>query len=263
MSGSAVLKTLEGGVAVLTLNRPETFNALDMAMGRELVDALEQCGEDRETKVVIVTGAGKAFCSGGDLKMMRDVLPDQPVVVLRQLTKLLHRAVTDIRLMHKPVIAAVNGSAGGAGFSLAMACDLRVMSEKAKLRQAYTSNGLVPDGGWTAFVPVYAGLGRAFELALLDPVLDASTALEWGLVNLVVPEEQVMPVARQWAERLSTGALFALGQVKSLLNGAVLPSLETLLERERQGMIAAGLTGDAMEGITAFTEKRPPRFKGQ
>lgn len=245
------------------MNRPERFNSLDFKMAEELVRAFEECDADKTIRAVIFTGAGPAFCSGGDLKGARDSLSGDPGSYFGNLTLGLHRLVADIRLMPKPVIAAVNGAAGGAGFSLAMACDLRVASEKAKFKQAYTSVGLVPDGGWTYHVPRFIGAARASELVLLDPVLDAARALELGLVNRVVPPGEVAGAAREWADKLADGPTAAFARAKALLNASLMPNLESQMERERQGIIACGRTADFAEGVTAFFEKRNPSYKGE
>ncbi|MDH4221678.1 MAG: enoyl-CoA hydratase/isomerase family protein, partial [Candidatus Bathyarchaeota archaeon] len=203
MSYKTIILEKEDGVATLTLNRPASFNALDFEMGKELVDAIEKCTKNVRIKVLIITGAGKAFCSGGDLKAVKEWAGDSLGDFFRQLTKFLDRVILDIRMMPKPVIASVNGAAAGAGFSLALACDLRIASDRAIFRQAFTSVGLVPDCGWTFHLPKLVGLGKASELIFLDKVLTAGEAEKLGLVSQVVPEAKLKEVTTEVAKQLA------------------------------------------------------------
>ncbi len=266
MGGSrleSVLFGQEGSVATVTLNRPEVYNALNFELGSQLTTALERCQADASVRVVVITGAGRGFCGGGDLKAASAYSPEDPSRFFRELTKHFHRLVTDIRLLPKPVLAAVNGPAGGAGVSLALACDLRIASEAARFKQAYTSNALVPDGGWTAFAPLIVGLGRASEMVFLDPVIDAQRALEIGLVNQVVPAENFAAAVKEVATRLAAGPTLAFARAKALLNASLLPALEAQLERERQAISASARTRDFTEGLAAFLAKRPPDYAGK
>lgn len=249
------------GVAILRLNRPAAFNALDTGLFEDLVQALEVCAVDEEVKVIVITGEGKAFCAGGDVAMFHSS-PD-PGEALRQLTKRLHFAITGIRRIPKPVIAMINGTAAGAGISLAAACDLRICASSVKFRQAYTSIGLVPDGAWTLLVPLLIGFSKAAELVYLDPVFDAKEALAMGLVNQVVEDGELERATREIALKLARGATLSYGIVKGHFNEALLGMLERQLEVERGGLIRAGKTRDAKEGIAAFMEKRKPIFKGE
>lgn len=264
MGDNLVLYEQHGAVAVIRLNRSDAMNALNMEMGEALAAVVEQARFDREVRAVVITGAGRVFSAGGDLKAMKanlDVGGD-PAQFLRDLTRLLHPAVVDLRLMDKPVIAAINGPAGGAGFSLALGCDLRVMAESAFFQQAYTAIGLVPDGGMTAFLPRLIGLGAASELIFLNPRIDARRALHMGLVHEVVPDQELMPRTMQMAHMLAAGPTVALGRAKQLLNRSLLSMLESQLEAERQAIAEMGATADFREGLTAFLEKRRPDFKG-
>ena len=249
-------------IAFITLNRPENFNALDFQLGDDLISALEICQKDSTSRVVIITGAGKAFCSGGDLKMAKEYANLEPSEPYRQLTKKLNRIITDIRLLNKPVIAAINGSVGGAGLSIAAACDLRIASINAKFRQAYTNIGLVPDGAWTLLVPSLIGFGKANELLYLDPVFDAKKALEIGLVNNIVEPECLEEFAIQMAEKIAKGPTRSFVIIKNLVNNSLFTFLERQLELERQGIINAAETADYIEGINAFFDKRVPQFTG-
>lgn len=258
MAGAAVPVSVDQKVATITLNRPEVLNALDATMARELVRAVETCAADEAVRAVILTGAGRGFCAGGDMKAAWEHVRGggDPRTFFAELTMLLHRAIVDLRLMEKPVIAAINGSTGGAGMSLAGACDLRLAAEGAKFRQAYTSIGLVPDGGWTVIVAQILGYARASELVLLDPVFDAPKAYEWGFVHEVVPADALAGRARDLARQLASGATSAYGGAKALLNAAFLPALETQLERERQRIMTQGASQEFLDRLVAFVERR-------
>jgi 2-(1,2-epoxy-1,2-dihydrophenyl)acetyl-CoA isomerase len=259
---SSVLFEVTNGVAKITLNRPEAFNALNMDLAENLSRCIEDCFAP-EIRAVVITGAGKSFCSGGDLKAMHASGSEQLPGLLSKLIKVLHRFILDLRLLPKPVIAAINGSLGGAGFSLALACDLRFAVETAKFKQAYTSAGLSPDGGFTAFLPAIVGLGSAAELLFLDPVLDAHKAKELGIVQELFSAEELLPSVTNIAEKLACGPTQSYANAKKLLNLSLLPNLEKQLEQEHQGMIAATHTADAHEGVQAFIEKRKPVFTGK
>lgn len=252
-------------VATITLNRPEVLNALDQPMAEALVEAIQRCIDDENIRAVILTGAGRGFCAGGDMKAAWEHIRagGDARYFFRDLTVPLHRAITDMRLMEKPIVAAINGATGGAGVSLAAACDLRIAAEGAKFKQAYTSIGLVPDGGWTAIVPQIIGPAKAAELLLLDPVLDARQAFDLGLVHEVVPNDKLAERSKEVAIALAQGPTTAFGGAKALLNAALFPMLEVQLERERQCIIGQGGTEDFLEGLSAFVEKRNLRFSGQ
>ncbi len=174
----------------------------------------------------------------------------------------MNRVIIDIRRLEKPVIAAVNGAAGGAGYSLAVACDLRIASRTAKFRQAYTASGLVPDGGWFLFTPLLVGSGKTNELLFLDPTIDADQALAIGLINKVVEPDELDETAFAWAGKIAAGPSTAYAIAKNLLNESLFLLLERQLELERQGIIKAAGTKDYLEGLNAFFEKRTPSFVG-
>jgi 2-(1,2-epoxy-1,2-dihydrophenyl)acetyl-CoA isomerase len=264
VTDQSVQLDVQGGVATITLNRPEVLNALDLPMAEALVRAIQVCMDDNGIRAVLLTGAGHGFCAGGDMKAAWEHIQagGDPRHFFRDLTVPLHRLIADMRQMEKPIVAAINGAAGGAGVSLAAACDLRLAAESARLKQAYTSIGLVPDGGWTAIVPQIIGAARAAELLLLDPVLDARQAAALGLVHEVVPDDGLAERAREVATRLAQGPTTAFGGAKALVNAALFPMLEVQLERERQRIIAQGSTRDFLEGVSAFVEKREPHFPG-
>jgi 2-(1,2-epoxy-1,2-dihydrophenyl)acetyl-CoA isomerase len=251
-------------IATIKLNRPKYFNALDFALGDELVKALENCQDDEDIRVVVLTGEGKAFCSGGDLRLFKEQLDSSnPSEVVRQLVRVFNTIIHSIRSTPKPVIAAINGALGGGGFTLAAACDMRIAASSAIFRQAYTSVSLVPDGAWTLMVPMLIGLGKATELLLMDPILSAKQALEIGLVNQVVDDADLQRVTQETAAKLAKGPTRSFAIAKENLNNAVLGLLERQLELERSGMIKAAKTTDYKEGLTAFFEKREARFTGK
>lgn len=265
MSESSVLLSVASGVATVTFNRPQVFNAFDRAMAGALVETLQHCTEERAIRAVILTGNGGGFSAGGDIKALRAHLqaggsgPDY----FRDTLAALHRIILGLRGMPKPVIAAINGATGGAGISLAAACDLRLAAARATFKQAYTTLGLTPDGGWTALLPPLIGAAKAMELLLLDPVLSAEEARAIGLVHEVVPDGDLMRRANEVAARLADGPTQAYAGAKALLNAAVFPALEAQLEREREGVMAQSGTLDFIEGLNAFVEKREAHFTGE
>jgi len=251
-------------IATIRLNRPKYFNALDFPLGNELVKALEISQDDEDIRAVVITGEGKAFCSGGDLRLFRDQLDSSnPSEVVRQLVRVFNTIIHGVRSMPKPVIASINGALGGGGFSLAAACDIRIAASSAIFRQAYTSVSLVPDGAWTLMVPMLIGLGKATELVLMDPILSAKEAMEIGLVNQVVDDADLQRVTHEIAEKLAKGPTKSFAIAKENLNNAMLGLLERQLELERSGMIKAAKTDDYKEGLRAFFEKREPHFTGK
>jgi 2-(1,2-epoxy-1,2-dihydrophenyl)acetyl-CoA isomerase len=248
-------------VAVIKFNRPKAFNAVNVDLFSDIIRALEICADDRDVKVIVLTGEGKAFCAGGDVALFESS-PDTSET-LRQLTKFLHFTIVGIRRTSKPVIAMINGTAAGAGVSIAAACDLRICASSAKFRQAYTSIGLIPDGAWTLLVPLLIGFSKASELVYMDPVFDAKEALQMGLVNKVVDDSELEKTTMDIALKLASGPIVSYSIVKENFNNAFFGLLERQLELERRGMIWVGKTADAKEGISAFIGKRKPSFKGQ
>lgn len=248
-------------IATITLNRPDAFNSFNFDLGNDLVTALESCSDDSDIKVVVITGAGRAFCAGGDLVLFQKS-PDISNT-LRQVIKILNTGIMVMRRMSQPIIASINGAVGAAGMSIAAACDLRICASSVNFKQAYTSVGLVPDGAWTLLIPLLIGLGKASELVLLDPVFNAEKALDIGFVNQVVEDSELKKVTYGTASQLVRGPSLAFTIVKENLNNAMLGFLERQLELERRGMTMVGKTADAREGISAFLEKRKPDFSGR
>jgi 2-(1,2-epoxy-1,2-dihydrophenyl)acetyl-CoA isomerase len=248
-------------VAVIKFNRPKAFNAVNFDLFTDIIKALEVCADDREVKVIVLTGEGKAFCAGGDVALFES--SSDVSETLRQLTKLLHFTIVGIRRSSKPVLAMINGTTAGAGVSIAAACDLRICASSAKFRQAYTSIGLIPDGAWTLMVPLLIGFGKASELVYLDPIFDAREALQMGLVNKVVDDSELEKTTMDMALKLASGPTISYSIVKENFNNAFFGLLERQLEMERRGLIWVGKTADAKEGISSFIGKRKPSFKGQ
>ena len=256
---SPILTQKHGSILEITLNRPEAFNAFSLDMMVMLGDALAGAATDGSVKGVILTGKGKAFCAGGDLKWISQQAGEAGAT-LHRLAPQFHIAVTEIRRMPKPVVAAVNGIAAGGGFSLALACDFRVMAESAVLRQGYTSNGLSIDGGGTFALPRLVGLARALEIAAFDEPISASKAWEWGLATKVVTASEVQKEALAMLQGWSMTSLHSFAWSKRLFLEAFHNTLETQLELERQGISDCAGHPDGQEGIRAFVEKRKPLF---
>lgn len=256
---SPILSQQHGPILEITLNRPEAFNAFDFDMMAALSEALARATTDTAVAGVLLTGSGKAFCAGGDLKWISQQAGDAGATVYR-LAPQFHAAIVEMRRMPKPVVAAVNGIAAGGGFSLALACDFRVMAESAVLRQGYTSNGLSIDGGGTFALPRLVGLARAMEIAAFDQPIPANQALAWGLVTKVVPDVRVREEALSMLEGLAASATHSFAWSKRLLTESLDHTLETQLELERQGISDCARHPQGREGIRAFVEKRKPRF---
>jgi 2-(1,2-epoxy-1,2-dihydrophenyl)acetyl-CoA isomerase len=258
--------TKKEGIAYIVGNRPEVFNIVSLQWLREFYDAIRRCGREDDIKVVIVTGEGKAFCAGGDVKEMKSFFDNPNKDVLDWWQEALPYANSIVMEMHylkKPIIGAINGVAAGGGFSVAMACDILVASEKARFGWAYTAIGLPADMGASYFLPKLAGYHKAMELAFTSDVIDAQEALRLNLVNKVVPHESLMEEAERLAGRLATGALLAIGRVKELINLSYHNPLETQLQLEGEYQCYSAHTEDNKEGVAAFAEKRKPVFKGK
>jgi len=250
---------IQDGIGVLTLDRAGAFNAFDLPMAQSLADHLTSLASDRQVRAVVLSAAGKAFCAGGDLRWASS-FPRGPAAAFHELAGRFHLAITQIRRMPKPVIAAVHGIAAGGGFSLALACDFRVLGQSAALRQAYTSSGLCIDGGGTFTLPRLIGLARALEVAAFDRPISAEQALAIGLATKVVDDAQVLEESAALARELARKSVNAFAACKQLLNDAFDTSLETQLERERAALSACAEHADGAEGLRAFSEKRKPHF---
>jgi 2-(1,2-epoxy-1,2-dihydrophenyl)acetyl-CoA isomerase len=249
-------------VATITLNRPDAFNAFNLALGREIFEAVLEVDDDPDVRCVVLTGAGKAFCAGGDVKDFADNLPRIGALV-KELTTYLHGAVSRLCRSDKPVVMAVNGVAAGGGLSLALAGDVVVAAESARLTMAYAKIGATPDGSSSYFLPRLIGLRRAMEFYLTNRVLSAREALEWGLVTRVVPDAELGTTVASLARELAQGPTKAFGGAKRLLHQSTWESLETQMELESQAIAAMGRTEDFRGGVTAFANKKTPTFRGR
>ena len=262
MPYTALLFEVRDSIARITLNRPDAANAINVDMARDLMHAALQCDEDPTVRAVIISGTGRMFCAGGDLKSFA-VQGENLAYHLKEVTTYLHAAMSRLTRMDAPIVAAVNGTAAGAGMSLACACDLVLAAESARFTMAYTRAGLTPDGSSTYFLPRIVGLKRALELTLTNRLLSAQEACEWGIVTRVVPDANLQAEADTLAAQLASSATGALGAAKRLLHSGWTETLETQMELETRAIAARAYTADGREGITAFLEKRAPKFTGQ
>ena len=249
----------EGAVAVLTLDRPERLNAMADPMWDALYEHLGSIAADDGVRAVILTGAGRAFCSGGDVTGMAK----SDIVSGRVRSKRRHRTVAALHTLEKPVIAAVRGPVYGIGTALALACDLVVASDTAKFSMAFKKVGVVPDGGAVFFLTQHLGIARAKDLVYTARVVPASEALELGLVMRVVPDDRLDAEARALAGEMAESATYALALAKKMFQSMYVPTLEQLMEMETLASGVARLTHDHKEGVEAFKEKRPPKFLGK
>jgi len=262
MAYDAILYDVKDSVATITLNRPDAYNALNLTLARDVFQATLEADESREVRCILITGAGKAFCAGGDVKDFADN-PDRIGILIKELTTYLHGAVSRLARSLKPVIMAVNGVAAGGGMSLALSGDLVVAAESAKFNMAYSRIAASPDGSASYFLPRMIGLRRALELHFTNRVLSAREAMEWGLVNRVHPDADFPAAVRALARELAQGPTLAFGRAKLLFHQSTQESLETQMELEAQAIAASGHTEDFRNGVVAFARKQPVTFTGR
>ncbi|MEM7227420.1 MAG: enoyl-CoA hydratase-related protein [Planctomycetota bacterium] len=261
---SAVLAETADHVATITLNRPDVYNAFNDAVSKELHDALKAAERDKDVRVIILTGAGKAFSSGQDLGDLKTkYVPGHVPALGEDLKRRYDPIIKRMRSMDKPIIAAVNGVAAGAGCSLALACDMRIVSDRASFIEVFINVGLIPDSGSTWFLPRLVGIGKAMELCCTGEKVDAEEALRLGIANRVVPADELLEATRELAGRLASLPGRGIALTKRLLNQSFENSLDAQLTAEAFAQDTAGRTEDHYEGVVAFLEKRKPEFKGR
>jgi 2-(1,2-epoxy-1,2-dihydrophenyl)acetyl-CoA isomerase len=248
-----------GETATVVINRPKAYNAFDLDTIGAIAEHLVNLAADDTVRALVITGEGKAFCAGGDLRWASS-WPHGPASAFHNLAARYHQAILEIRRMPKPVVAAINGIAAGGGFSLALACDFRVMEKTAMLRQAYTSNGLSIDGGGTFTLPRLVGLARAMEICAFDKPISADQAFKWGLVTKVVPDGRGLEDAILMASELTQRSLQSFRHAKRLLTDSFGHAFEEHLELERAALRSCAAHPDGLEGMQAFLEKRKPDF---
>lgn len=250
-------------VTTITLDRPEKLNAFGGTMREDLLAALRDAAGNSDCRVVVITGAGRAFCAGGDVDSMARLQKDGNVEAFRKLLDAGRDVVTTIAELPKPVIASVNGVAAGAGCNLALACDYRIASDAAKLGETFVRIGIHPDWGGTWFLPRLVGPGRAFELLTTGRIVDAAEALSIGMIDRVVPAAELAGATRELARTIAQGPPLAIAAVKRALAASRENALPAQVELESEHQVAAFRSRDAAEGMAAFFEKRPPFFRGE
>ncbi len=262
MGFATILFELGDGVASLTLNRPDRLNSFNTAMHEEVAAALDTVERDTAIRALLLTGAGRGFCAGQDLNL-RDAASGGDFDAGAAIDRYYNPLVRRLKALRKPVIAAVNGPAAGAGANLAFACDIVIAARSASFLQAFCRIGLVPDTGGTWFLPRLAGSARAMGMMLLGEALPAATAAEWGLIWKVVEDSSLMDEARALALKLAQGPTVGLGLIKEALNRSLESSLDAQLDTERDLQRVAAASLDFREGVAAFLEKRPAKFTGR
>jgi 2-(1,2-epoxy-1,2-dihydrophenyl)acetyl-CoA isomerase len=260
MSFETILYDVADGIATITLNRPQTLNAFNDQMIAETTAAMKQSGRDIEVRCVVLTGNGRSFSSGQDLSDVQS--RGDTFSIGEHLRHGYHKLIKQMVTLEKPIIGAINGIAAGAGCGIALAADIRIASDKASFMLAFSRVGLVPDSGTNWFLPRLIGYARAYEMAVTADKIPAQKALEWGMVNCVVPTEQLMETVTAWAVPLASGPTLAYGLTKRAMNKAWTTDLSEALAYEAQLQELAGRSDDSSEGVQAFLEKRQPQFKG-
>jgi 2-(1,2-epoxy-1,2-dihydrophenyl)acetyl-CoA isomerase len=263
MHNDQILVAEDSGIVTITLNRPERLNAFVGHMRRDLGEALEEAGSDPDVRVIVLTGAGRAFCAGGDVNFMAELVERNEAEEFARLLGAARRVILAIRHMTKPVIASINGPASGAGFNLALACDLRIASADATFSQSFVKIGFHPDWGGTYFLPRMVPSNIACELFFLGEPISAQLALDLHLVNRVVPADQLETETQALAERLRDGAAVSIAAAKQAVYASEQDSLDRMLQYEVDAQMRCFASEDGREGVRAFLEKRPPKFNGR
>lgn len=260
MNFECITYTLENGIATITLNRPDVFNAFNDTQSYELQDAFKQAKRDESVRVVVLTGAGKAFCSGQDLKA---IASSENRSLSESLYKRYNPIIKAMRELPKPIVCRLNGVAAGAGCSLALASDIIVAAENASLIEVFVNVGLVLDSGSSYFLPRLVGSARAFEMSTMGTKVKAQQAFEWGMINKVVPAEELDAAVAEYTTYYAQAPTKAIAMMKKMLNKSFHSDLETMLEYEAFCQELAGRSDDYKEGVKAFNEKRKAEFKGK
>jgi 2-(1,2-epoxy-1,2-dihydrophenyl)acetyl-CoA isomerase len=251
---------IDNGVATIALNRPEVYNALNDEITFELQDALKATAKDEKIRVIVITGEGKAFCSGQDLKAASG---DQKRSFLQSLNTRYNPIISAMRSLPNPIVCRLNGVAAGAGCSLALACDIIVASEEATLIEVFINIGLVPDSGSSYFLPRLIGMAKAFEMCSMGSRVKASDAAAIGLINKSVPADQLDAAVKSYTDYFATAPTRSIGLIKKMLSKSATSTLEQMLEYEAYCQEIAGNSHDYQEGVSAFLEKRKPAFTGK
>jgi 2-(1,2-epoxy-1,2-dihydrophenyl)acetyl-CoA isomerase len=254
-----MLLNIKKGIGYLYFNRPEVYNPLDLPTARELYSNLRKLSVDKSVKVVILSGKGKAFCAGGDIKAVLKH-PEGPAAAFHEMAINVQACIMEMRNMGKPVIAAINGVAAGGGFSISLAADFRVVDPKAVMKLGFTSNALSIDGAGTFNLPRLVGQAKALEIATFDEPIDAEEALSLGLVNKISEEGEVINAARVFANKIMEKSLHTYSWSKRLINSSFESTVETQMEKEHQALVSCVSHPDGIEGITAFVDKRKPNY---
>jgi 2-(1,2-epoxy-1,2-dihydrophenyl)acetyl-CoA isomerase len=266
MDFKQIIYSKENYIATITLNRPEKLNAYSEVMVHEIITALADARDDNEVRAVVITGAGRGFCSGGDVSKDFEYpsrYRGHRMEAMLEMRENMHQLVTLLRRFDKPTIAAINGAAVAGGLTLALSCDFRLAAESARLGDTSLKFALIPDEGGAYLFPKFMGLQNALKMSLFSEVYPASEAKELGLVTEVVPDDKLLPTAMQWAERLAEGPPIAIRVAKRMMVKQQTMDLENALEDAAMAVMITNYTEDVKEGVAAFHEKRKPNFKGR
>jgi 2-(1,2-epoxy-1,2-dihydrophenyl)acetyl-CoA isomerase len=261
METKTIRFSIDRGIATVTMNRPENLNAINLEMLDELLRAIFSCTNNHEVRVIIVRGEGRAFSSGGDIKVMENIIDGDAYTFMREWIQRVHLLEMQLRTIPKPVIASIQGIASGQGMNLALACDLRIAAESASFNQSFVRLGLTSEG--TYFLSRLVGVGKATELFFTGESVSAAEALQLGILNRVVPDDQLQAETMRWAERMAEGPTEALGRTKLLINNGYKNQLDQHLAQESTLIAETARTEDFREAVKAFLEKREPRFRGE
>lgn len=258
-----IIVNYQEDLATITLNRPDKLNALSPTMRKELLEALEDLEHKKEVRILIITGTGRAFCAGGDIEYLYELRKSKDIASFKKLLAFVKQLVLTIHKMPIPVIAGINGAAAGAGLNLAMACDIRIASENASFGATFTKLGIHPDWGNTFLLPRIVGTAKACEMLFTGNMIPASEALQWGLINKIVPQTELYDASKALANTIILNSPLAVSLAKHALYEGVHRNLSEMFEMEEEAQLQCFQSQDALEGISAFLEKRKPGFTGK